>query len=93
VDQYGSEHPAVGQAVGQDADVPAADEDVHIPVGEEDEDHAGGPGLQKKNPGSTYLSSDLTCFPVIYQNHHVFYFLGIGMILFFSLVIIFSICL
>jgi hypothetical protein len=48
VDQYGSEHPAVGQAVGQDADVPAADEDVHIPVGEEDEDHAGGPGLQKK---------------------------------------------
>jgi hypothetical protein len=48
VDQYGSEHPAVGQAVGQDADVPATDEDVHIPVGEEDEDHAGGPGLQKK---------------------------------------------
>jgi hypothetical protein len=87
VNQYGSENPAVGQ----DAGVPAADEDVHIPVGEEDDDHKGGLGLQK-NPGNTYLSSDLPCFAVIYQNHHVF-FSGIGMIFFLSLIICFSICL
>jgi hypothetical protein len=48
VNQYGSENPVVGQAVGQDVGVPAADEDVHIPVGEEDDDHTGGLGLQKK---------------------------------------------